>query len=69
MTDMPKVAANATPILLGDLSIAYTIVDRLDLVLQRDPFTAKPKVEFYFRTRVGGQTVRPEALRKQVVEA
>ncbi|WP_431300152.1 phage major capsid protein [Tabrizicola sp. BL-A-41-H6] len=52
--DMPDVAANAHPIAFGDFRSAYTIAERPDLRILRDPFSAKPNVLFYANKRVGG---------------
>jgi HK97 family phage major capsid protein len=52
--DMPDVAANAYPIAFGDFSAGYTIAERPDLRILRDPFSAKPNVLFYASKRVGG---------------
>jgi len=62
-TTMPEVAANALSVALALWSEAYTVVDRLGISLQRDPYTAKPFVEFYFRKRVGGDVVNFEAIK------
>ncbi|WP_137111891.1 phage major capsid protein [Rhodobacter sp. SY28-1] len=53
--DMPDVAANAYPIAFGDFRSAYTIAERPDLRILRDPFSAKPNVLFYANKRVGGE--------------
>ena len=52
--DMPDVAANAYPLAFGDFSAGYTIAERPDLRILRDPFSAKPHVLFYATKRVGG---------------
>lgn len=52
--DMPDVAANAFPIAFGDFAAGYTIAERPDLRILRDPFSAKPHVLFYANKRVGG---------------
>jgi HK97 family phage major capsid protein len=52
--DMPDIAADATPIAFGDFSQGYTIAERPDLRVLRDPFSAKPHVLFYASKRVGG---------------
>ncbi len=52
--DMPDVAANAHPIAFGDFAAGYTIAERPDLRILRDPFSAKPHVLFYASKRVGG---------------
>ncbi len=70
-TDMPDIAANAFPIVFGDFSQAYTIVDRVGLSVQRDNFTQATagNVRYVARRRVGGQVVLAEAIRKQKVSA
>ncbi len=52
--DMPDIAANAHAIAFGDFRSAYTIAERPDLRILRDPFSAKPNVLFYASKRVGG---------------
>jgi len=52
--DMPDIAANAHPIAFGNFEAGYTIAERPDLRVLRDPFSAKPHVLFYATKRVGG---------------
>lgn len=52
--DMPDVGANTYPVAFGDFRAAYTIAERPDLRILRDPFSAKPNVLFYANKRVGG---------------
>lgn len=52
--DMPDVGANAFPVAFGDFHAAYTVAERPDLRILRDPFSAKPNVLFYANKRVGG---------------
>ena len=52
--DMPDIDASAHAIAFGDFRSAYTIVERPDLRVLRDPFSAKPHVLFYATKRVGG---------------
>lgn len=52
--DMPDIAANAYAIAFGDFNAGYTIAERPDLRVLRDPFSAKPHVLFYATKRVGG---------------
>jgi HK97 family phage major capsid protein len=68
-TDMPDVGANAFPVLFGDFSRAYMIVDRVALAVSRDPFTqaTSGNVRYVARRRVGGQVVQAEAIVKQKV--
>jgi len=60
---MPAVAANSKPILFGDFSQAYMIVDGVGVRVLRDPFTNKPFVQFYTTKRVGGGLLNPEAMK------
>ena len=66
-TSMPTIAANALAVALADWQEAYMIVDRLGITIQRDPFTAKPFVEFYTRKRVGGDVANFEAIKIGIV--
>ena len=52
--DMPDIAANAHAIAFGDFNAGYTVAERPDLRVLRDPFSAKPHVLFYATKRVGG---------------
>jgi HK97 family phage major capsid protein len=52
--DMPDIASGTTAIAFGDFGAGYTIAERPDLRVLRDPFSAKPHVLFYATKRVGG---------------
>ena len=52
--DMPDIADDATAIAFGDFGAGYTVAERPDLRVLRDPFSAKPHVLFYATKRVGG---------------
>ena len=52
--DMPDIEADSYPIAFGDFTSGYTIAERPDLRVLRDPFSAKPHVLFYASKRVGG---------------
>lgn len=52
--DMPDVSANGAAIAFGDFAAGYTVAERPDLRILRDPFSAKPNVLFYATKRVGG---------------
>lgn len=41
-------------LLFGNFSEAYLIIDREDMNLLRDPYSAKPDVDLFIRRRVGG---------------
>ncbi|RMH39761.1 MAG: phage major capsid protein [Alphaproteobacteria bacterium] len=52
--DMPDIATDAFAVAFGDFHAGYTIAERPDLRILRDPFSAKPHVLFYATKRVGG---------------
>lgn len=52
--DMPDIASGADAIAFGDFGAGYTIAERPDLRVLRDPFSAKPHVLFYATKRIGG---------------
>lgn len=52
--DMPDIAADSLSVAFGDFSAGYTVAERPDLRVLRDPFSAKPHVLFYATKRVGG---------------
>lgn len=52
--DMPDVGIDANAIAFGDFAAGYTVAERPDLRILRDPFSAKPHVLFYATKRVGG---------------
>ncbi len=63
--DMPDEGAGAFPIAFGDWKRAYTLTERIEMAVTRDPFTLANvgQVKFFARRRVGGQVVLGEALR------
>ncbi len=52
--DMPDIADDSMAIAFGDFNAGYTIAERPELRVLRDPFSAKPHVLFYATKRVGG---------------
>lgn len=70
MVDMPDVAANAYPIMFGDLS-GYRIIDRIGLSVLRDPYSQATKgtVRFHARKRVGGDVANADRFLKLKVAA
>lgn len=52
--DMPDIGTDAMAVAFGDFSAGYTVAERPDLRVLRDPFSAKPHVLFYATKRVGG---------------
>jgi HK97 family phage major capsid protein len=67
---LPNVAANAFPIVFGDMS-SYLVVDRVGLSIQRlSELYAETNITLLLaRKRVGGQLVQPWRLRVQKVAA
>jgi HK97 family phage major capsid protein len=61
--DMAAVGASALPVAFGNFKMGYMIVDRIGISTLRDPFTAKPFVQFYSRKRVGGDVTNFEAIK------
>jgi len=61
--DMPDIASWAPAIAFGDFAAGYTIAERPDLRILRDPFSAKPHVLFYATRRVGGDVSDFEAIK------
>jgi len=61
--DMPDPATDSLSIAVGDMREAYQIVDRIGIRTLRDPYSAKPNVEFYTTKRVGGDVVNFEAIK------
>lgn len=52
--DMPDIAVGSMAVAFGDFAAGYTVAERPDLRVLRDPFSAKPNVLFYATKRVGG---------------
>ena len=61
--DMPDIGPGATAIAFGDFHAGYTIAERPDLRVLRDPFSAKPHVLFYASKRVGGDVSDFDAIK------
>lgn len=63
--DMPTLTANqpSKSLLFGNFKEGYHIVDRTGIRVLRDPYSAKPYVEFYTTRRVGGEVLNFEALK------
>lgn len=67
--DMPVVAAGNIAALYGDMEATYLVVDRVGIVVLRDPYTNKPYVAFYTVKRVGGGVYNPEPMRALQIAA
>ena len=63
MEDMPDIADDAYPIAFGDFQRGYLIVDRIGVRVLRDPFSAKPYIQFYTTKRVGGGADHYDAIK------
>ncbi len=55
--DMPDIAPDAFAMAFGDFRAGYTVAERPELRILRDPYSAKPNVQFYVSSRVGGAVV------------
>lgn len=69
LSGLPDVAANAVPIVFGNMAEGYRIFDRVGISVLRDPYSNKPYIMFYTRKRVGGGLWNPEWLRYHRVAA
>jgi HK97 family phage major capsid protein len=63
MDDMQDIGSGLYPVAFGNFNSAYIIVDRIGIRTLRDPYSAKPYVEFYSTKRVGGGLYKSEALK------
>ncbi len=63
--EMPGLELNkpTMAIAFGNFRDGYQIVDRTGTRVLRDPFSAKPYVEFYTTRRVGGSVVNFDAIK------
>lgn len=61
--EMPDVGVDAPAIAFGDFKAGYTIVERPDLRILRDPYSVKPHVQFYASMRIGGDVTDFSAIR------
>lgn len=68
--DAPDIAANAFPIMFGDLQ-GYRIIDRINLATLRDPYTLAGvgQVRIHARKRVGADVTHPDRFVKLKVAA
>ena len=62
--DMPDPAGGGVALLFGDFRAGYTVVERPELRILRDPFSAKPHVLFYATKRVGGAVTDARAIKR-----
>lgn len=52
--EMPDIGADSLSVAFGDFGHGYTVAERPDIRILRDPYSAKPHVMFYATKRVGG---------------
>ena len=68
--DMPKVSTEETecvPVLFANLYEGYQIAEKPTINILKDPFNAKPFVEFYATKRIGGDVVNFNAIKALVL--
>lgn len=65
--DMPTLAADVVGVLFGNFGEAYTIVDRIELSVQRDAVTRPGWVKYFARRRTGGALTNPEAVKALIL--
>lgn len=61
--EAPNAERSSVSLAFGDFEQGYTIVDRASIQTLRDPYSAKPYVEFYTTKRVGGDVVDFDAIK------
>ena len=62
-SDVPQVGADTASVIYGDFKTGYTVLDRIGIRVLRDPYTAKPNIEFYVTKRVGGALTSYQSLK------
>jgi HK97 family phage major capsid protein len=67
--NMPNPTAGGNAIAFGNFKIGYAINDRFGIRILRDPYTAKPFVNFYCTKRVGGGVADPNAIQVMKIAA
>ena len=61
--DLPDAATDSFSVAFGNFRQAYLILERQGTRTLRDPFSAKPYVQFYTTRRVGGDVVNFDAIK------
>ncbi|ABD46410.1 phage major capsid protein [Neorickettsia sennetsu] len=61
ISDKSTSSTKKYPIIFGDFKRGYQIVDRSEMRVLRDPYSAKPYVSFYITKRVGAKVINPKA--------
>ncbi len=68
--DMPKINTTdpqCVPILFANLYEGYQIAEKPNITILKDPFNAKPYIEFYATKRIGGDVVNFNAIKALVL--
>lgn len=68
MGDVVGAAAGSFPIMFGDFSRAYQVIDRVGVSVLRDPYTNPGSVMFYTRKRVGSMRLDANAVKVVTVD-
>lgn len=65
MDEMPALTSGkaSTAVAFGNFQEGYQIVDRSGIEVLRDPYSAKPYIEFYATKRVGGDVINTDAIK------
>ena len=61
--EMPDIGSDAHAIAFGNFGQGYTIAERPDLRILRDPFSSRPNVTFFATKRVGGDVTDYAAIK------
>jgi HK97 family phage major capsid protein len=61
--DMPSRSTGSLSVAFGNFRLGYMVVDRAEMRILRDPYTAKPYVKLYTSKRVGGDVTNSEAIK------
>lgn len=67
--NMPAIAANARPVVFGNLYAGYLVADRGSMTIMEDPYTNLGYVNFIGRKRVGGVVKDSRALKALKIAA
>lgn len=63
MADMPVVAGSALAVAYADWRTAYTVYDRVGLIVLRDPYSSHGFVTYYTTKRTGGDVTSFDAIK------
>jgi HK97 family phage major capsid protein len=63
MADMPVVAGNALAVAYADWRTAYTVYDRVGVIVLRDPYSSHGFVTYYTTKRTGGDVTSFDAIK------